>query len=253
MTELVAATAASFLAAVVNAIAGGGGLVSIPILFAVFPATAPATLFGTNKSGMVWGTLWAAAAYARHVALPWRTLGPGLVAAVAGGAVGAWLVTRIPGDWLRHLLPWMLAVVFVSTLSKKELGRGHAPRFTARGEAVVATFLCLVLGLYDGFFGPGTGSFLIYLFVRVLGFDFLHAVGSAKVINTATNLASLATFACTGNVWWGFMVPMAVANVLGSMLGTRLALRHGSGFVRIVFLVVVAALVLKTGLDALGR
>ena len=253
MFELAAATLASFLAAAVNSIAGGGGLVSLPILLAVFPAAPPATLFGTNKSAMVWGTLWASASYARHVTLPWRTLVPALAAALAGGAAGAWLVTQVPSDWLRRLLPWMLAAVLVSTLSRKELGEAHAPRFTAAREQAVAALISLVLGLYDGFFGPGTGSFLIFLFVRVLGFDFLHAVGSAKVINTATNLASLAVFAGTGHVWWHYMLPMAVANVLGSMLGTTLALKHGSGFVRRVFLAVVSALVLKTAFDAVAR
>lgn len=253
MFELAAATLASFLAAAVNSIAGGGGLVSLPILLAVFPTAPPATLFGTNKSAMVWGTLWASASYARHVTLPWRTLGPALAAALAGGAAGAWLVTQVPSDWLRRLLPWMLAAVLVSTLSRKELGATHTPRFTATREAAVAALISLLLGIYDGFFGPGTGSFLIFLFVRVLGFDFLHAVGSAKVINTATNLASLAVFAGTGHVWWHYMLPMAVANVLGSMLGTTLALKHGSGFVRRVFLAVVSALVLKTAFDAVVR
>lgn len=253
MAELAAVTVASFLAAVVNSIAGGGGLVSIPILFAVFPAAPPATLFGTNKSAMVWGTLWAAVTYARHVTLPWRTLVPSLGAAVAGGAIGAWLVTQVPAEWLRRLLPWMLSAVLAFTIWRTDLGHSHAPRFAPSTEAAIATLLSLVLGFYDGFFGPGTGSFFIFSFVHLLGFDFLHAVGCAKLLNTATNLASLATFALTGHVWWGFMLPMAIANVLGSMLGTRLALRHGSGFIRLVFISVVAALVLKTGWDAVVR
>jgi len=251
--ELAAATLASFLAAIVNSIAGGGGLVSLPILLALFPSAPPATIFGTNKSAMVWGTLWASATYARHVTLPWRMLAPAVVAALAGGAIGAWTVTRMPSDWIRHLVPWMLAIVLVATLSRSDLGSTHAPRLRPFDEAVVGSLLALGLGLYDGFFGPGTGSFFIFAFVRLLGFDFLHAAACAKVLNTATNLGSLATFALTGNVWWQFMLPMAVANVLGSMVGAKLAIRHGSGFVRIVFLAVVGALVLKTGFDALVR
>lgn len=250
MMELAAATMASFLAAVVDSIAGGGGLVSIPILFSIFPAAAPATLFGTNKSAMVWGTLWASATYARHVALPWRTLGPSVVAAVAGAALGSWCVTRVPAGWLRDLLPWMLAGVLVVTLVKKDLGHSHAPRFSPAWEAGIGSIVSLLLGFYDGFFGPGTGSFLIFAFIHVLGFDFLHAVGCSKVLNSATNVASVATFACTGHVWWSFAIPMAIANVAGSVLGTRLAIRRGSGFIRLVFLAVVAGLVLKTGFDA---
>ena len=249
MSELTAAVLASFAAAVVNAIAGGGGLVSIPILFGIFPQAAPATLFGTNKSAMVWGTLWASVSYARHVRLPWATLLP----ALAGGCCGAWLVSQVSGEWLRQALPVLLAIVLVATLLEQELGRHHAPRHGARAEAVWATLIAGCLGVYDGFFGPGTGSFFIFLFVRVLGFDFLHAVASAKVLNTATNLASLVVFAWCGHIWWQFMIPMAVANVLGSMVGTRLALKHGSGFVRVVFAGVVCILILKTGYDAYLR
>jgi uncharacterized membrane protein YfcA len=107
-----------------------------------------------------------------------------------------------------------------------------------------------VLGFYDGFFGPGTGSFLVFLFVRWLGYDFLHASASAKLLNTATNLAAIGLFAYKGHVWWHFALAMAAANVAGSLLGTRLALKHGAGFVRGVFIAVVSALTLKTGLDA---
>ena len=107
-----------------------------------------------------------------------------------------------------------------------------------------------VIGFYDGFFGPGTGSFFVFLFVRWLGYDFLHASASAKLLNTATNLAALLLFAWKGHIWWHFVLAMAIANVVGSVLGTRLALKHGSGFVRIVFIFVVSALILKTTYDA---
>jgi hypothetical protein len=113
----------------------------------------------------------------------------------------------------------------------------------------VACCIGLVLGFYDGFFGPGTGSFFVFLFVRWLGYDFLNASASAKLLNTATNLAALGLFAYKGHVWWHFALAMAIANVVGSLLGTRLALKHGSGFVRVVFIVVVSALILKTGFD----
>ena len=111
----------------------------------------------------------------------------------------------------------------------------------------------LVIGLYDGFFGPGTGSFFIFLFVRVLGYDFLHASAAAKLLNMATNLAAISLFAAKGHVWWHYAGALALANVTGSLLGTRLALRHGAGFVRGVFILVVSALILKTGYDAFLR
>ena len=134
--------------------------------------------------------------------------------------------------------------------ARKDLGRHHAPRFEGRREALAAAVLGLTIGFYDGFFGPGTGSFFIFLFVRWLGFDFLHASASAKLLNTTSNLAAVMLFAWKGHVWWHFALVMAAANVVGSLLGTRLALKHGSGFVRGAFIVVVIALILKTGYDA---
>lgn len=249
---VVAATLASAAGGFVNAIAGGGGLVTLPIMLGLFPQAAPATLFGTNKAAMVCGTLQAAASYGRQIRLPWSMLGPAIVAAVAGGLAGAWIVTLVSSAWLRPLLPVMLGLVLVHTLLATDAGLVHAPRHAARHEATLGTAIAGGLGLYDGFFGPGTGSFLIHLFVRVLGFDFLHAVACAKILNAATNLGALATFGATGNVWWRLAVPMAVANVAGSWAGSRLALKHGAGFVRMVFIVVVAALVLKTAFDAYG-
>ena len=148
--------------------------------------------------------------------------------------------------FLRSLLPVMLTLALVYTLLSKNLGQTHAPKYTATTEAILASLISLLLGLYDGFFGPGTGSFFIFLFVRVLGFDFLHAVASAKVLNMTTNLAALALFGWAGHVWWQFMIPMAVANVVGSHLGARLTLSRGSGFIRLVFIAVVAALILKS-------
>lgn len=253
MIDLITVSLASLAAAFVNAIAGGGGLVSVPILFGLFPQAAPATLLGTNKAAMVWGTAWAAGSYARHVRLPWRSLGFGVVAAVVGGCLGAWLVTRVSGDWVRRLVPVLLAIVLACTLLQRDLGRTHAPRLGGWWQDAAVSLVSLALGVYDGFFGPGTGSFLIFLLVRGIGFDFLHAVGSAKVLNTATNLAAFGWFASTGHVWWGFVPPMAAANVLGSILGTRLALRHGPPFIRVVFALVVVGLILKTAGDAYLR
>jgi len=106
-----------------------------------------------------------------------------------------------------------------------------------------------VIGFYDGFFGPGTGSFLVFAFVRWLGYDFLNASASAKLINTATNFSALMLFTWQGHVWWHLALAMALANVAGSLIGTRLALRHGAGFVRRVFIFVVLALIVKTAWD----
>ena len=248
--ELLIVTIASLLAGFVDAIVGGGGLILLPALFTVFPAAPPATLFGTNKAASVWGTAAAAAQYAKRVDMRWSTLLPAAAAGFAGSLGGAWLVTMVSSAYLRKVLPFVLLAVLIYTLAKKDLGHTHAPRFSGHTETVVACCIGLVLGFYDGFFGPGTGSFFVFLFVRWLGYDFLNASASAKLLNTATNLAALGLFAYKGHVWWHFALAMAVANVVGSLLGTRLALKHGSGFVRVVFIVVVSALILKTGFDA---
>jgi hypothetical protein len=250
MLDLVVVTLASLFAGFVDAIVGGGGLILVPALFSVFPSASPAALLGTNKGAAIWGTAWATVQYAQRVRLPWAALLPAAVAALIGAFAGAWTVTLISADGLRRALPFVLLAVLIYTLARKDLGRSHAPRHSGRAEAAWASLIGAVLGFYDGFFGPGTGSFFVFLFVRALGYDFLHASASAKLLNSATNLAALAAFAWTGHVWWHIAALMAVANVVGSLFGTRLALRHGAGFVRVVFIVVVTALILKTAYDA---
>ncbi|HZF81117.1 MAG TPA: TSUP family transporter, partial [Rubrivivax sp.] len=189
----------------------------------------------------------------RKVQMAWSALLPAAGAALIGSFAGAWTVTLVDPSGLRRALPVILVAVFIYTLARKDMGRHHAPLHAGRTQALLASAIGLVLGFYDGFFGPGTGSFFVFLFVRLLGFDFLNASASAKLLNTATNLAALALFAWKGHVWWHLALVMAVANVAGSLLGTHLALRHGAGFVRVVFMVVVGLLILKTGHDGFFR
>ena len=251
--ELFLISLASLLAGGIDSIVGGGGLILVPALFAVYPSAAPATLFGTNKSASVWGTSIATLQYSRRVQMRWAVLLPAAGAALVGSFIGAWVVTLIDPGFLRKLLPVILLAVLLYTLAKKDLGRTHAPRHARGRETLLACAIGAVIGWYDGFFGPGTGSFFIFLFVRLLGYDFLNASASAKLLNVATNIAAIALFAMKGHVWWKIGLVMAVANVAGSLIGTRLALKHGAGFVRGVFIVVVSALILKTGYDAFLR
>ncbi|BDI03199.1 sulfite exporter TauE/SafE family protein [Sphaerotilus microaerophilus] len=251
MPDLLIVTLASGLAGFVDAIVGGGGLILVPTLFTVFPTAPPATLFGSNKGASIWGTAWAMRQYAQRVGLNWPTLLPATAMALLGSLVGAWLITQVPATPLRRALPFVLLGVLAYTLVRKDLGRVHAPRLPPRAERLAAMAIGGVIGWYDGFFGPGTGSFFVFLFVRWLGYDFLHASASAKLLNTATNAAAIALFAAKGHVWWHVAAVMAVANVAGAWLGSRLALRHGAGFVRQVFLLVVGALILRSGYDAL--
>ena len=251
--ELIVVSLASLLAGLVDSIVGGGGLILVPALFATYPAAAPATLFGTNKSASVWGTGIATLQYSRRVRLRWAVMLPAAGAALVGSFFGAWVVTVIDPAFLRRLLPIILLAVLLYTLAKKDLGHTHAPRHAQRHERLLACAIGLVIGWYDGFFGPGTGSVFIFLFVRLLGYDFLNASAAAKLLNVATNVAAIALFAAKGHIWWQVGLVMAVANVAGSLVGTHLALKHGAGFVRGVFIVVVGALILKTGYDAFIR
>jgi uncharacterized protein len=251
--EMLVVSLASLLAGFIDAIVGGGGLVLAPALFATFPNAAPATLLGTNKGAAIGGTALATYQYNRRVQLPWRAMLPAAAVCFVAALGGAWLVTEVSPDYLRKALPFMLALVLAYTLAKKELGRHHTPRFAGKHEIAVACAIAVVVGFYDGFFGPGTGSFFVFLLVRLLGYDFLNASAGAKLLNTASNAAALLLFTAKGHVWWHLVVVMAVANLAGSFAGTHLALKHGTGFVRKVFILVVVALICKTGYDAFLR
>jgi len=251
--ETLVLTLASLFAGFIDSIVGGGGLILVPALFSVLPGTAPATLLGTNKSASVWGTAAAAAQFHRRVGLRWRNLLPAGVLAFAGSLAGAWAVTVVPGEFLRKLLPVILVALLVYTLARKDMGVHHAPRFSGRAELLATAAIGALLGIYDGFFGPGTGSFFVFLFVRWLGYDFLNAAGSAKMLNVMTNLGALLLLGLKGHVLWQLGLTMAVANVAGSVIGARVAIRHGATFVRKVFIGVVAALILKTAYDAFLR
>ncbi|MFM2035660.1 MAG: hypothetical protein RL459_925 [Pseudomonadota bacterium] len=246
-------TLASLLAGFVDAIVGGGGLILVPALFAAFPGTAPATLLGSNKGASVWGTALATRQYSLQVTMRWSVLLPAAASGFVASFAGAWTLTLVSPEFLRKTLPVILALILAYTLVKKELGRQHAPRFDQGMELAAACTIGALIGFYDGFFGPGTGSFFVFLFVRVMGYDFLNASASAKLLNMTSNLAALILFGWKGHVWWPLALTMAVANVAGSYAGTHLALKHGAGFVRLMFIGVVSALILKTGFDAFFR
>lgn len=246
---LILAMAALF-AGLMDAVVGGGGLIQIPALFGVFPQTGPATLFGTNKLAGIWGTAFSAQAYARRIRIDWGVVLPASIAALFFSFVGAWAVTRFPPDLIRELLPFILLLVAVYVARRKDLGLSPIPHFRGMREKWLVLGVGSGIGLYDGFFGPGTGSFLIFLFVRFFGYDFLRASAVSKIVNVACNLSALIWFGYSGQVFWQLGLLMAACNVAGSIIGTRLALKHGSGFIRKAFLAVVALLILKTGRDA---
>lgn len=240
---------AALFAGFIDSMVGGGGLIQIPALFTVLPKELPATLFGTNKIASVFGTSNAAWCYSRRVNIPWRTTLPAAIAAFAFSYLGAMAVAWLPRDLLRPLIMVMLVGSAVYTFWRKDFGALHRPQHAGRNELVFSLIVGGAIGFYDGFFGPGTGSLLIFLFIRYFGFDFLHASAASKIVNVATNLAAIGFFIPNDFYLPLVALVMATFNMLGSVIGTRLALRRGSTFVRQVFLIVVSALIIKFAWD----
>jgi uncharacterized membrane protein YfcA len=249
--EILLVLLAAFGAGFIDALAGGGGLIQLPALFATFPNAPHTTLLGTGKLAGLAGTTSAIARFLRHVRIDWRLVLPASAGAFAASLAGAWIATTVPPERFRLMVPVLLTFVLLYTLLNRDLGREHRPRPGGRGRQWLAAGTAGAIGLYDGFFGPGTGSFLVFLFVRLFGLDFLHASASAKVVNASTNLAALILFGLTGELFWLLGLAMSVCNIAGAQFGSHLAISRGSGLVRKVFMAVVGTLIAKTAWDAL--
>ena len=234
----------------VDSIVGGGGLVQLPALLAGYPTVPPPVLLGTNKLGSICGTTSAMLRYLRVVRVAARVLVPAAAVAFFASLAGARLVSAVSPGLFRPLVPFILAVVLIYVIANKDLGSRHAPKQLSRMRSYAALAGIGCIGLYDGFFGPGTGSFLILLFVRVYGFDFLHASLGARTVNAATNAGALLFFAAHGEVQWGLGFALGGCNAVGSILGAKTAIKHGSHFVRLAFILIVAALIAKTAVNA---
>jgi uncharacterized membrane protein YfcA len=235
----------AFFAGLIDAVVGGGGLIQLPLLLSVFPLTPIPILFGTNKISSIGGTASAAWQYSRKVKIPYQIAIPASVAALMGAFLGAATVSVLPTQALKPAVIILLLVVGLYTGLKPEFGKVSQSSIVAPARRMVSALLGLGLGFYDGFFGPGTGSFLIFGFVRLFGMDMLHASASAKLVNFSTNFAALLFFIAHDGLLWQVGIAMAAANILGSQLGARLAVRHGNGFVRYFLLCVVMVLVVK--------
>ncbi|GHU28024.1 UPF0721 transmembrane protein [Betaproteobacteria bacterium] len=249
VSQLIVLALGALFAGFIDSIVGGGGLVQLPVLFSVLPREVPAMLFGTNKIASVFGTANAAWRYSRQVSMPWGTILPAVLAALVCSYLGAMAAAWLPPEMMRPLILFMLIGAAVHTFRRKDFGAIHQPQHVGARKLVYAMILGGTMGFYDGIFGPGQGSFLIFLFIRFFGFDFLHASAASKVINVATNLAAIGYFVPNGFFLPLAAVVMATANIGGSFIGTHMALRHGSGFVRRVFLIVVCALIVKIAWD----
>lgn len=242
--------AASFVAGWVDSIVGGGGLIQLPSLLIGLPAETPVpTIAGTNKLPSAMGTTVAAATYLRRVRIHWWGLVPLIAGSALGSALGAQLTHLIDRRLFTPLVLAAIVGVGWYTWRRPNLGMRSEERHTGWRSYAWLAGIGVAVGVWDGFIGPGTGSFFLILLVAIMGFEFLTATTLAKVANLTTNLAALVVFGISGNILWGLGFVMGIANLLGGLLGSRTALKNGNAFVRKVFLAVIVALGAKLTWD----
>ena len=245
---LVFVLAAALAAGWVDAVVGGGGLVQLPALLLV-PGLAPVQALATNKLASVFGTTTSAVTYQRRVHPDLRTALPMAAVALVASSGGASVAALLPAAVFKPVIVVALVGIALFTALRPALGQVTVLRHSGRRHHGTALAVGAAVGFYDGVLGPGTGSFLVFALVALLGYDFLSASAKAKIVNVATNLGALLVFVPHGSVVWGLGLAMAAANTLGGYLGSRTATTRGTGFVRAVFLVVVTALIARLGWD----
>ena len=240
--------AASFFAGFIDSIAGGGGLIQLPALLIGLPKSDTAEVLGTNKLSSIFGTSTAAALYRKQIKPDPKVLLAMGLPALLGSAGGAMLASKIPTSSMRPMVLVLLIVVAVYTWFKSDLGKFENLRHLPKRRIQIAALAGVIIGFYDGIFGPGTGSFLMLILVASLGYAFITASAIAKVVNVATNVGAIMVFGINGAVIWQIGIIMGVANISGAIIGARLAIKGGSTLVRKVFLLVTVALIVKVGI-----
>jgi uncharacterized protein len=251
-TTLALLALAGLEAGFVDAVVGGGGLIQLPALLIGLPSAAPVNILATNKLSSICGTTVSSATYYRRIRPDPRTFGPLMACAFAGSVGGAFLGSHIPDSAFDPIVLAVLVVVGAYVVLRPELGASTLLRFDDRRHVGIAMLAGLVIGCYDGALGPGTGSFLVITLVGMLGYSFLEASAKARLANWATNLAALCVFVPQGAVLWKVGFVMGACNLVGGYVGARTAVARGTRFVRVFFLVVVAAFVVRIGGDLLG-
>jgi uncharacterized membrane protein YfcA len=249
MIEILTLCGFAFVAGLVDAVVGGGGLIQLPALLIMLPQTAIASILGTSKFVSIAGTTIAVQQYAKQQKIEWQNTIPAMVTAFIFSFLGARVTSLLNPSLMRPVILGLLIAVAIYTFNKKDFGLFQISKLSRSQQWLYSVAIGCVIGFYDGFFGPGTGSFLIFAFVGIFGYSFLSASASAKVINFATNLAAILYFASTNNIIYFLGIPMAICNILGAFVGTKLAIKNGSQFVRKLFLVIVSLLILKLGYD----
>ena len=239
----------AFTAGFVDAVVGGGGLIQLPALLILYPSLPIGSVLGTHKLAGLCGTTVAVWRFASQIEFDRRILGPAAAVAFAGAFAGAKLATLLPAQVMKPMIVLLLVGVLIFTVRRPSFGATETSPRTWMHPSAIASLIGLVLGFYDGFFGPGTGSFLIIAFISFFGMDFLGASARAKVVNWATNFSAFLLFAAEGAVRYELALPMAAANMAGAVVGSHLALTRGNQFVRVFFISVVSLMILRLGWD----
>lgn len=240
---------AAFSAGFVDAIAGGGGLIQLPALLISFPDREVAEVAGTNKLGSIFGTSAAALNYRRNIKTDPKLLLAMVLPAFIGSGSGSLLATQISTEQLKVAIVVMLVAVFAYSLARPDLGKVEVLKGAAKRQRTVGAIAGLTIGFYDGFIGPGTGTLLMIVLVAALGFAFIGASAIAKVVNVATNFASILVFGISGSIMWVVGLAVGICNLAGGIIGSRVAIRRGSDFVRKFYLVVTFALIVRVLFD----
>ncbi|RYY70075.1 MAG: sulfite exporter TauE/SafE family protein [Chitinophagaceae bacterium] len=248
-SEIIILCIAAFAAGFIDAIVGGGGLVQTPATLVTLPQYPIATLLGTTKIPSFTGTAIACYQYGRKVSLKWKLLLVMACIALLAAMAGSYTVSLVSNRFMKPVIFCVLIVVAIYTYSKKNFGTAVSKEVEFKKELLYGSLFALVVGFYDGFIGPGAGSFLVIFFIAALGYDFLRASAHAKFVNLATNLGSIIYFGGSGHILYQYAIPMAVFNITGSFLGARLAILKGNTFIRVFFLLVVAGTIIRFGYD----
>ncbi len=252
LTTLLLLGVAALVAGFVDAVVGGGGLVQLPALLLGLPGASPVQVLATNKLASICGTTASSITYYRRVRPHAGTFVPLMLLAFLGSALGALVASQIPEEAFSPIVLVVLVLVGAWVLFRPSVGEATALRFSGHRHTAVAMAAGFVVGVYDGALGPGTGSFFVIALVGLMGYSFLEASAKAKMANWATNLAALVVFVPQGAVLWEVGLVMGAANMLGGWLGARTAVARGSRFVRIFFVVVVSAFIVRIGGEVLG-
>ena len=252
LTVLLLLALAGLAAGFVDAVVGGGGLVQLPALLLGLPGATPVEVLATNKLASICGTTVSSATYYRRIRPDPKTFLPLMALAFIGSAAGAAVAFLIPKDAFDPIVLVALIVVGAYVLFKPTLGEATELRFSGHRHTAAAMLTGLAIGFYDGALGPGTGSFFVFTLVGLLGYSFLEASAKARLANWATNLAALCVFVPQGVVLWKVGLLMGVCNLAGGYLGARTAVARGAGFVRVFFIVVVSAFIIRIGGEVLG-